>query len=958
MQRTCGDRDFERWPARVDDDGKPSCVMGHKQFYRRRKADAKCFIEGEFKDPVPEFERCKCTEKDFECDWNFVRDADDRSKCNPVVAVEAPEGVCKNDKDTFKGPSGWRLIPGNACKDGVALDKDIERPCTDAVSKPISGEISVEKTNFDAGQFAEWYYLEKGGHVDADDETIVMRTKEQDIFLTTDHGKTWAPILKGEPITSIMPNPNNHDTVFFLTGSKKVHYTIDRAKTFDDFPGPEPPSTEGIPTLRFHPDYKNWLLWAGKVGKDDHTNFFYSTDRGDHWETLARYSKKCDFIPKGKDGEGTAEKLIYCEVWQDENPDTRKVNLLSSDNWFASYETHFEDILDFATMSEFIIVAAKTKDQSGLRVDASVDGQVFAPAEFPKNFQVDHQQAYTVLDSSTHAVFLHVTVNPVKDFQYGTIIKSNSNGTSYVLTLNGVNRDNDGYVDFEKMLGLEGVAMVNVVNNIKGADDGQNKKLKSMITHNDGGQWALIPPPKKDAIDGDYKCVAKAGQFTEKCSLHLHSYTERSDKSATFSSPSAVGVMLAVGNVGEYLARKDSDETDTFITRDAGITWSSVKKGSHMWEYGDQGSIIVIVKESLPTKSIFYTLDEGRKWIEFEFSNVEMQIDAITTLPSDRSMNFLLWGKEVGTGAKSGIFTVNLDFSGLEDRQRACKLDEQAPLKDDYELWSPKHPMQDSNCLFGHVAEYHRKKLNAKCHNGKNAIPHLHSIQRNCSCIRQDFECDFNFELKGDGSCGLVPGYQPMSHEQACQEDSKLVEYWTPTGYRRIPLTTCDGGLEMDKVESKPCPGHENDYAEKHGISGAALFFAIAVPVLVAIGVGYWVYTRWQDGFGNFGQIRLGGGSDSSTTGSGQSPFISVPVAIISGVVAVVGAVPLLMMSMFRSAKGYVPVGGGGSGGRYGGSTGPYRSRDAFANRRQDYSQVVEDDELLGDGLDDEEAEV
>ena len=31
---------------------------------------------------------------------------------------------------------------------------------------------------------------------------------------------------------------------------------------------------------------------------------------------------------------------------------------------------------------------------------------------------------------------------------------------------------------------------------------------------------------------------------------------------------------------------------------------------------------------------------------------------------------------------------------------------------------------------------------------------------------------------------------------------------------------------------------------------------------------------------------------------------------------------------------------------------------DAFANRRQDYSQVVEDDELLGDGLDDEEGDV
>ena len=955
-ERSCGEKDFEKWPARVDADGKASCLMGHKQFYRRRKADADCFVEGEFKDPVPEFEPCTCTQDDFECDFNFVRDDKDRSKCNPTGRISIPENKCKNDKDTFKGSSGWRLIPGNECKrdGGTELDKEIERPCSDAVSKPVSGEIGVEKTNFNADKFAEWYYLEKGGHIDADDETIVMRTSEQEIYLTNDHGKTWSPILKGESVTAIMPNPNNHDTVFFLTGSKNVHYTIDRAVTFHAFKAPEPPSTDGLAPLRFHPTSKEWLLWAGNVGRDDHTNFYYTTDRGDDWKTLLRYTKKCDFITK--EGSGKAEQLIYCEQWQDENPDTHKISLLSSDDWFAEKTVHFPDILDFATMSEFIIVAAKTEDQKGLKVDASVDGHIFAPAAFPKNFQVDHQQAYTVLDSSTHAVFLHVTVNPNKDRQYGSIIKSNSNGTSYVMSLSGVNRDNDGFVDFEKMLGLEGVAMVNAVDNIKGADGGEKKKLKSMITHNDGAEWSLLPPPKEDAVGGKYKCVNQANKATEKCSLHLHSYTERSDKSATFSSPSAVGIMLAVGNVGEHLVRKDDDVTDTFITRDAGITWKSVKKGSYIWEYGDQGSVIVIVKESSPTKSIFYTLDEGEHWQEYEFTKVEMQIDAITTVPSDRSMNFLLWGKEVSSGAKSGIFTVNLDFSSIADRQRACKLDEESPVNEDYDLWSPKHPLQDSNCLFGHVSQYHRKKLDAKCYNGKNPIPHLHNIVKNCTCTRQDFECDYNYQAQSDGTCALVPGYSPPSHEENCAKNPKQVEFWYPTGYRRIPLTTCEGGQELDHVSSQPCPGHENEYAKKHGMSGAALFFVIVIPLCVAGGVGYWVYSRWQEGFGNFGQIRLGGGDGSS--GSGQNPLISIPVAIVSGVVAVISATPLLIMSLFRSAKGYVPVGGGNGGGRFGGAAGPYRSRDAFASRRQDYSQVVEDDELLGDGLDNEEGEV
>ncbi|KIX01649.1 uncharacterized protein Z518_09375 [Rhinocladiella mackenziei CBS 650.93] len=958
--RVCGKDDFERWPARVDADGKPSCLMGHKQFFRRRKADAECFIDDEFKDPVPEFEPCVCTKADFECDYNFIRDPNDRSKCLPAGPVSVSEGECKNEKDTYRGPSGWRLIPGNECnrKGGEELDKEIDRPCSDTVKKPVSGDIVVEKTNFNADRFSEWYYLERGDKSDRSDETIVMRTSERDIFITRDHGKSWEPILKGEPITAIAPNPHNSDVVFFLTSSKTVHYTIDRGDRFDQFSAPERPSNLRLPTLKFHPQYKDWLLWAGAVGKDDHTNVFFSKDRGDHWQTLVRYARKCEFI--SREGEARSDQLIYCEQYEDENPD-KNLRLLSSDNFFGDSTVHFPDILDFATMSEFIIVAAKTEDRQSLKVDASVDGRTFAPAEFPRNFHVDHQQAYTVLDSSTHAVFLHVTVNAMPDREYGAIIKSNSNGTSYVLTLSAVNRDNEGYVDFEKMQGLEGVAMVNIVSNPEETNHGEKKKLKSMITHNDGAEWALIPPPKKDASGNDYKCVKEANKAGPKCSLHIHSYTERADKSATFSSPSAVGLMMAVGNVGEYLLPKDDESTDTFITRDAGITWTSVKKGSYMWEYGDQGSIIVIIKESQPTRSLFYTLDEGESWREFEFSpNVEMQIDAITTVPSDNSRNFLLWGREVGNNARQGIFTVHLDFGGLEERQRKCDLDEQNPVNDDYMLWEPKHPMQDSNCLFGHVAQYHRKRADAQCFNGKK-IDHLHNIAQNCSCTRQDFECDYNYQVQPDGTCQLVPGLQPQDHKQNCRDNPDQVEFWYPTGYRRIPLTTCQGGRELDKLESRPCPGHEEEYGKKHGISGAALFFAIVIPLAAAAGIGYWVYTKWQTGFGSFGQIRLGE-SMGDTSQSRDPAWITVPVAVVSGVVAVAKATPLLVMSLWRSAKGYVPLGSGG-GGRFGvgrgtGASGygaPYRSRDAFARRGQDYSQVVEDDELLGDGLDEDE---
>lgn len=186
-----------------------------------------------------------------------------------------------------------------------------------------------------------------------------------------------------------------------------------------------------------------------------------------------------------------------------------------------------------------------------------------------------------------------------------------------------------------------------------------------------------------------------------------------------------------------------------------------------------------------------------------------------------------------------------------------------------------------------------------------------------------------------------------------CRANADEIEYWEPTGYRLIPLTTCQNGLNLDHHVSKPCPSKEKEYGEKHGISGIGLFFAIVIPLGLAAGAGYYAYTRWD---GKFGQIRLGegaGGSDGFLSRS--SPLVTVPIAAIAGIVAVAKALPLLATSLWRTASGYVRLGRGGAASR------PYASRGSFAARRGDYAHVVDDeDELLGadEGEGDEEDEV
>ncbi|EME49785.1 hypothetical protein DOTSEDRAFT_68531 [Dothistroma septosporum NZE10] len=941
-ERKCKDKDMEKWSARVDDDGKPTCIMGHTQLFTRRKADSDCVVLSDhFEDPEEERKHCKCTKEDFECDYNFKKEGDKCVQAGPIVA---PEGACDNGKTKFKGTSGYRLIPGNDCdmdaEGSVNLAEEVNRECNETKAPPVNGDITSEVTKFDGDRFVEYYYLEREPSASGDDESIIMRTERREVWKTHDHGKHWEQVLKDEEILAIYPHQYINDYVYMITPSKTVHYSTDRAHKFHKFEAPEEPNRDSIQVLSFHPTNKDWLIWTGSKDCKDKsadclTVAHVSEHGGEGWETLLRSVRKCQFVYRD-DREGS-DNLIFCEQYENENKDSSLL-LLSSDDFFKHQKELKRDVINFATMAEYIVVAMRDTEQETLRVDTSIDGVSFANAQFPHNFHVPHQQAYTVLDSSTHAIFLHVTVNNIKDQEYGSIIKSNSNGTSYVLSVAEVNRNDAGYVDFEKMQGLEGVAVINKVANVREVDGGSSKKLQTWITHNDGGRWEQLTMSTKKPSEGiKFDCQLN----DPKCRLHLHGYTERKDPRDTYSSASAVGLMIGTGNVGEFLDYKKN--ADTFITRDGGLTWAFAAPGNWMWEYGDQGSIIVIVKEDEPTDTIRYTLDEGSVWHEHRFGE-EMIVEDITTVPSDTSRNFLLWGK-IG----SSIATVNIDFSGLKERSEKCQLDEKKPddANLDYDLWSPEHPYEENGCLFGHIAQYHRKKVDRDCYNGEKR-DHLHSILKNCTCVRDDFECDYNYERQADQSCGLVAGLAKPDASAVCKKNPDLTEYYETRGYRRIPLSTCEGGQTLDKpFPPKPCPGKEEEYKKKHGISGAGLFFAIVIPIAAAAGIGYWVWKNWD---GKFGRIRLGDsmGGGFGDAFDGDAPWVRYPVMAVSGTVAVLAAIPMLVDSIRRTISSRI-------GRSSSGYTRPYTSRSSFQRGRGDYAVVDPDEgELLGEDSDED----
>ena len=189
--------------------------------------------------------------------------------------------------------------------------------------------------------------------------------------------------------------------------------------------------------------------------------------------------------------------------------------------------------------------------------------------------------------------------------------------------------------------------------------------------------------------------------------------------------------MFAVGNVGEELA--PYTESDTFLSRDGGFTWEETHKDAHMWEFGDSGSITVLVNDEEPTDHVLYSIDEGLTWNTHAFGDT-LRVTSIKTVPDDTSRRFMLIGFHPSEMDKSVL--IHLDLSQVFTRQ--CVLDENDPNHDDFELWSPSEG-RDEVCLFGRQTKYRRRIRNSTCYVGKDIRDQYTSV-RNCSCTPQDFE--------------------------------------------------------------------------------------------------------------------------------------------------------------------------------------------------------------------------
>jgi hypothetical protein len=525
-----------------------------------------------------------------------------------------------------------------------------------------------------------------------------------------------------------------------------------------------------------------------------------------------------------------------------------KVDFIYSDDYFTTKKVGANKGNKFMLSKNYLFVAQvvdQTAQEVMLLVTNNGEGYEFKPID--TNSKKYKAYSYTFLGKTEGSVFLHI--NHFGQYsKYGHIYISDAQGVNYSQSLKYNVRTNNGQCDFEKVYSLEGLYIANVFDadymkdaeqdieeeknqEEAGMDEKKTKKsetkdnfedfITTVITFNKGGNWLRIKAPDRDSEGKEYDCKGD-------CYLNLHGIS--SEYPAFYSVESAVGIIIANGNVGKYLSH-EIERTNTYLSRDGGLNWIEIRKGSHTFEVGDHGALIIIADNKNPTNTIFYSWDEGLSFQDLRISYETISIENVRIESSSTDQHFVIIGSKNNKGKKEGV-VIGVDFTGLHEPQ--CRNPDNPDTADsDYEKWTPNDGRAGHECLFGRKIIYVRRKREAQCFNGLDFK--RKTIVENCPCFEEDFECDVGFYRSAPGEPCSKRGQTGNNNQLEIQKPPEICNnnYTISKGYRRIPGNTCVGGLNYDPY-IVPCPNS--------GILGLFSNISFGLIVIIALILSYFVY--------------------------------------------------------------------------------------------------------------------
>lgn len=437
---------------------------------------------------------------------------------------------------------------------------------------------------------------------------------------------------------------------------------------------------------------------------------------------MLRDTSRCQFAHSTKEFKHDAHTdMVYCVAFGRDGHSLGDSHLFQSTDFFKEErmivdfdvgEKNARGVVALGISSKFAVAALKSPSTGEMTLYVTTDTKQWAQAKFPhaSNSQL-RENGYTIVESTTHSLGVDVLLH--SNANVGNLFVSNSNGTYFVEALQDTNRNDAGFVDFENIVGVEGVGIANVVPNARDVEVGRaTKTLRSVITFDDGSSWTPLAAPDCKTAD---------------CSLHLYSITSPHNFGRVFSS-TAPGFVMGVGSVGTSL--QPYDQCDTFLSTDAGVNWVKARDGAHKYEFGDKGAVLVVVDDEQPTDHISYSYNSGKTWTDLKLP-LTVRAKVLTTVPDSTSQQFLLIGALERKDAEGALryATLHIDFAAA--KKRKCG-------KDDLETWRAR-TIAGKECLMGHKQSYQRKKPDADCYVG-DKFEDPKDKEESCECGDEDYE--------------------------------------------------------------------------------------------------------------------------------------------------------------------------------------------------------------------------
>ncbi|XP_023207184.1 sortilin-related receptor isoform X2 [Xiphophorus maculatus] len=643
----------------------------------------------------------------------------------------------------------------------------------------------------------------------ARDSTAATGPKTSSVYVSYNYGTTFIPVSANfqlseakakngskQVISQFYHSPADNRRYLFVDSTNNYLWsTFDFCKTVEGFSVPFRPTD-----LLLHPRRSNLLL--GYDGSHPNKQLWKSDDFGETWVLIQEhvktyfwgvepYDPSTTVLVQRHEPQGVSTILSSTDFFQSEQ--NRKVILEQVDSF------QLRDKYMFATTTRRLL---SSHNSSSVQLWVSYNRQPMKAAQFMTRHPITE---YYIADASEDQVF--VCVNHTNNATHLYI--SDTQGLSFSLSLenvlyyspggSGSNTliryfANEPFADVHRVEGLRGVFIATLINGSVSEDN-----MRSVITFDKGGTWELLLAPTADSLGGTVDC-----QLSKGCSLHLAQrwsqlFNIQLRRMSILSKESAPGLIMATGSVGRNLANKPN----VYISSSAGARWKEALAGPHFYTWGDHGGILMAIIQGGSTKHLKFSTNEGETWIEFKFSDKEVYVYQLLTEPGEKSTIFTIFGSYAEQRHSWLILQVNTsDVLGVPCSEA------------DYKRWSPSDE-HGNECLLGREVTFKRRAPHATCFNGEDFDRPV--TISNCSCTRQDYECDYGFKLSEDLSLQVcVPDPEFLGDLYAPPVPCPIgTSYRRSKGYRKVPGDSCSGGDVEARLDGEmlPCPvGESNEF--------------------------------------------------------------------------------------------------------------------------------------------------